>query len=367
MKFSIQRDALLKPLQFVIGVVERRQTLPILGNVLLTISDNVLSLVGTDLEVELIARVVLEGKHDNADITVPARKLMDICRNLPDAAQLDLTVKDQKLTVKSGRSRFSLATLDAGDFPLVNNNDFDVEISLSAKTLHNLFHQTHFAMAQQDVRYFLNGALLQVDGSNLTVVATDGHRLALATENLPELNANTKIIVPRKGVLELMKLLGDVENDVTLKISHNNIRVDAEDYTLTSKLVDGRYPDYQKVIPKGGDKELVINKDLLKQALTRVSVLSNEKYRGVRFELKEGLLRLAANNPEREEAEDEIEINYNDGDLAVGFNVNYVLDAINALDNGDIKLTLANANSSALIEHTEKNRESLYVVMPMRL
>lgn len=367
MKFSIPCATLLKPLQFVIGVVERRQTLPILGNVLLSIVNQQLALVGTDLEVELIGRVDLPEACDDIEITVPARKLMDICRHLPDSAMLQFSVEENKLLLKSGRSRFSLATLPADEFPIVDDGDYQQHLRLPSQKLLCLLQQTHFAMAQQDVRYFLNGALLHIEADCLTVVATDGHRLALANSELAKAQTETKIIVPRKAILEIMKLLNDDEDDVELRFNNNHICVSAGNFTLTSKLVEGRYPDYQKVIPRHGDKQLILDKNELKQALTRVSILSNEKFRGVRLDFTNETLIIAANNPEREEAEDSLKIHYQGDDLSISFNVNYLLDAINALDNGDIKLTLSDGKTSALVEHNEKNQESLYVVMPMRI
>jgi len=365
MKFTIERERLLKPLQLIAGVVERRQTLPILANILLVVKENELTLTGTDLEVELMGRVVLEQTVQAGSITVPARKLMDICRSLPDSAVLEFILEETKLIVKSGRSRFSLATLPAKEFPNTEELPGQFELNIAQQDLRNLIENTQFAMAQQDVRYYLNGMLWEVKNNRLSCVATDGHRMALSTMDI-EAAGTHQIIIPRKAILELSRLLADGTENILVMLSSNQLRVKANDYTFTSKLIDGRFPDYTKVVPKGGDKILVLERDDLKQALGRVAILASEKHRSVRLELRKGLLRVITNNPEQEEAEEELNIIYQGGDLDIGFNVGYLLDAISALPPGQIKLSLAGPDSSVRLEAFD-NDQTVYVVMPMRL
>jgi DNA polymerase-3 subunit beta len=369
MKFELSRDALLKPLQFIAGVVERRQTLPILSNVLLSLQGEELFLTGTDLEVELIMRIKLEKDYGQGEVTVPARKLMDICRSLPEDASLRFELDGNKVSLKSGRSRFSLASLPAADFPEIDSGLTGATVNLSAKALHHLFDQTAFAMAQQDVRYFLNGTLLNTAHQTLTAVATDGHRLSLSKLDCEQpINKETNIIVPRKAVTEIQSLLSDKPDlTIELTLSNNHIRLKADDFILTSKLIDGRYPDYQKVIPKVTGQMLTVDRDVLKRALSRVSVLSNEKMRGVRLELRPGQMKLSANNPEQEQAEDEMEVNYTGEPLEISFNVNYLLDVLNVLSSGDVQLQLSNSLAGTVIDQPEQHPNSLYIVMPMRL
>ncbi len=368
MKFSVSREALLTPLQLVAGVVERRQTLPVLANVLLVLEDNTLSLTGTDLEVEIIARLPLDAAEDAGEITVPAKKLVDICRSLPDGVDIELTVQDdQKMIVKSGRSRFTLATLPANDFPSTEKSDGDLQFSCSQFLIKRLIDRTSFAMAQQDVRYYLNGMLWEVENNSLRCVATDGHRLAMCVKSLDiDVPEKTQAILPRKGVIELSRLLSDQESQVSLTLGSHHIRVETPDYTFTSKLVDGKFPDYERVLPKGGNNIVMGNRTDLKQAFARTAILSNEKYRGVRLSFNEGLLNIVANNPEQEEAEEQVVIDYQGDEIEIGFNVSYLQDVTNVLDTENIKITLSDANSSALLEEPETG-DSVYVVMPMRL
>lgn len=368
MKLNLQRETLLKPLQLVIGVVERKQTLPILSNVLLNTKDNILSITGTDLEVELIGQATLEKPAKPGKITLPGRKLMDICRALPENAPIELYQEKERVILKSGRSRFTLSTLPATDFPNIETQEENLTFDVPQQELRYLLQRTAFAMAQQDVRYYLNGMLFEVTPNSLRTVATDGHRLALNTIDisLPDKH-RLQIIVPRKGVTELMRLLDDSEENVSITISNNHIRVSSASGTFTSKLIDGRFPDYERVIPKGGDKIISIDRDTLKFALSRTAILCNEKFRGVRFELKKNLLKILANNPEQEAAEDELNIEYDAPSLDIGFNVNYLLDILNVLKSGPVNLIFSDANSSILVEEPDSNGESIYVVMPMRL
>ncbi|MGH1439844.1 MAG: DNA polymerase III subunit beta [Cellvibrionaceae bacterium] len=368
MKFTVKRDDLLAPLQLVAGVVERRQTLPVLANILLVLNENSLSLTGTDLEVEIVGRLSVESVTDAGEITVPARKLVDICRSLPDASVLEFTLdEDQRLLVKSGRSRFTLSTLPANDFPATEVNDGDIQFSCAQSIIKRLIDRTAFAMAQQDVRYYLNGMLWEAENSLLRCVATDGHRLAMCSRELDiQVPKKTQAILPRKGVVELSRLLKEEDASVNVTFSSHHMRVETIDYTLTSKLVDGKFPDYERVLPKGGNNIVLGNREELKQAFGRTAILSNEKYRGVRLTLTEGLVTIVANNPEQEEAEEQVVIDYAGDEIEIGFNVSYLQDVTNVLNTENIKLTLSDANSSALVEEPESG-DSVYVVMPMRL
>lgn len=367
MKFSVSRETILKPLQLVAGVVERRQTLPVLANVLIVLEGDKLSLTGTDLEVEIVGRVQLEGAGSDGEITVPAKKLVDICRALPENSTIDFTLSDQKVTVKSGRSRFTLSTLAASEFPSVEQGANDFSFTCEQKEVKRLIERTSFAMAQQDVRYYLNGMLWEVRPQALRVVSTDGHRLAMCTRPVNvDVNEVVQAILPRKGVIELSRLLDDSDETVELTLGPSHIRATTADFTFTSKLVDGKFPDYERVLPKGGDKFVIGNRGELKQAFGRTAILSNEKYRGVRLLLETGQLTLVANNPEQEEAEEQVAVDYTGDSIEVGFNVSYLQDVTNVLDSENIKITLSDSNSSALLEEPE-NSDSAYVVMPMRL
>lgn len=367
MQFTIQREALLKPLQLVAGVVERRQTLPVLSNVLLVVDGSTLSLTGTDLEVELVGRIQLEEPAEAGEITVPARKLMDICKSLPDEVALTLKVEDNKAVIKAGRSRFTLATLPASDFPNVEEGPGSMTFSVNQNKLRRLIERTSFAMAQQDVRYYLNGMLLEINKGQLRAVATDGHRMAMCTLDADiDYQERYQLIVPRKGILELARLLGEADDLVSIVLGTHHIRATTGDFTFTSKLVDGKFPDYERVLPRGGDKVVLADRQVLRNAFSRTAILSNEKYRGIRLMLSDSMLKIQANNPEQEEAEEDIAVEYNGSALEIGFNVSYLLDVMNVLSNEQIKMILSDANSSALVQESESD-DSVYVVMPMRL
>ncbi|MES2676527.1 MAG: DNA polymerase III subunit beta, partial [Pseudomonadota bacterium] len=357
----------LKPLQLVAGVVERRQTLPVLSNVLIVLNGDQLSLTGTDLEVEIVGRVQLAQAGESGEVTVPARKLVDICRSLQEGANIEFFQEDQRIIVKSGRSRFTLSTLPAADFPNVEDTPGNLRFSCAQQEIKRLIERTSFAMAQQDVRYYLNGMLWEVRQDQLRVVATDGHRMAMCTRAVA-VNTEEVIqaILPRKGVLELLRLLDDSTAQVEITLSANNIRVTSPEYTFTSKLVDGKFPEYERVLPRGGNKVVIGSRVELKQAFGRTAILSNEKYRGVRFLLSDGLLTIVANNPEQEEAEEQVAVDYSGESLEVGFNVSYLQDVTNVINHENVKITLSDSNSSALLEDPD-NGDSLYVVMPMRL
>ena len=367
MKFKVSRDALLKPLNLVAGVVERRQTLPVLSNVLLNLDGKRLSITGTDLEVELVGRVSLEEAGDPGEITVPARKLADICKSLPDGSDLEFAVSDGRATLRSGRSRFTLATLPAREFPSIEDSIGTHQFALKQSELRRLIERTGFAMAQQDVRYYLNGMYFELRAGRLRSVATDGHRLAICTfpGTLKDL-ADTQVILPRKGVLELSRLLLEEDADVSIVIGSNHVRATTEDFTFTSKLVDGKFPEYERVLPRSADKQVMGSRLDLRQAFTRTAILSNEKYRGVRLQLTNNSLEIVANNPEQEQAEEVVAVQYEGDSLEIGFNVSYLLDVLGVLSGEEVRLSLSDPNSSALLEESEGG-DSLYVVMPMRL
>ncbi len=366
MKISAQREVLLRPLSQVIGVVERRQTLPVLSNLLFEVKDGQLSITATDLEVELVARAEVEVV-DGGEVTIPGRKLFDICRALPDGVEIRIDVSGDKAKIRAGRSRFTLATLPATEFPIIDDVESAQTIKLPRTAFQEMIDKTSFAMAQQDVRYYLNGMLLDVEPGALKSVATDGHRLAICDfGGEVEIEAARQIIVPRKGVVELGRLMSDAGDDVELELAKNHLRVDLGQTRLTTKLIDGRFPDYQAVIPVGADLEISVDRATLRQALSRVAILSNEKYRGVRLEIASDVLKVRAHNPDQEEATEEVEIDSDVSDLAVGFNVNYLLDALNGLEGDTVTIQFRDANSSCLIREPESEK-TRHVVMPLRL
>src|SRR5262245_34675272 len=366
MKLTASREDILNPLQSVIGVVERRQTMPVLANVLLSAKEDRLSVTGTDLEVELMATSSVSVQAAG-DITVPGRKLLDIFKALPEKTSVTLTTEGDRVSLKGGKSRFTLSSLPAAEFPLVDEINAQQTLTVGQGEFRRLIDKTHFSMAQQDVRYYLNGMLLETEGKSLRAVATDGHRLALCETEL-ETRAKTaqQVIVPRKGVLELQRILGS-DGNLELAVGTNHVRAQVGNIRFTSKLIDGRFPEYGRVIPANPSKSVEADRDVLRSALQRTAILSNEKYRGIRLMLKKDLLTLQAHNPEQEEAEDQIEVVFAGGDeLEVGFNVNYLLDALAAIETEKVELGLTDANSSCLIR-SPGNTAARYVVMPMRL
>ncbi|ALT00149.1 DNA polymerase III subunit beta [Lacimicrobium alkaliphilum] len=367
MKFTISRENFLQPLQLVAGAVERRHTLPILSNVLVKVSEGTLWLTGTDLEVELISNVALTGDFEDGEVTVPAKKLLDICKGFTDNSEILFSLDGNKAILKAGRGKYSLSTLPAAEYPNLEDWQGEVEFEISQANLKRLIDSTHFSMAQQDVRYYLNGMSFETEANIIRTVATDGHRLALcriAYENgdLPE----RQVIVPRKGVMEISRLIEDEDKPLKVQIGSNHIRIFSTEFIFTSKLVDGRFPDYRRVLPKEGDKTVLSSKETLKQAFSRVSILSNEKFRGVRLNLASGELKLTANNPEQEEAEEVVDVDYQGDSLEIGFNVAYLIDVLNALSSEKVKMTMSDSNNSALIEDASDD-SALYVIMPMRL
>jgi len=366
MKFTISREQLLKPLTLVSGAVERRHTMAVLSNVLLEVSEHLLKVTATDLEVELIGTVELEGPVETGRTTVPAKKFLDICKGLQDGADIKIDIEGERMIIRSGRSRFTLSTLSADDFPNIDNWQSDTEFVLPQHLLRSVIESTQFSMANQDVRYYLNGMLFETNNDELKTVATDGHRLAVSSRKITAQLPNKQVIVPRKGVVELLRLIEATEDPVAVQIGESHLRANINNAVFTTKLVDGRFPDYQRVLPRGGDKVIITSRLEFKQALARASILSNEKFRGVRFNFSANELKITANNPEQEESQEIVDLDYQFDNLEIGFNVSYVLDALNALKSEQIKLTLGDANSSGLIESADSS-ESMYVVMPMRL
>jgi len=363
---QVPRDALLKPLQAVAGIVERRHTLPILANVLLEQKNGRLFVTATDLEMQITAHSELAGKQDQS-VTVGARKLQDLLRALPEDAAVTVDTSSGKMTVRAARSRFNLQTLPAADYPRMGlAQEQQQTINLPQKQFRGLLKLAEFAMAQQDIRYYLNGMLLVVDKGSLQAVATDGHRLSYASISVPGDYSRHEVILPRKTVLELGKLLEDSDAMVAIDILANQVRFRFSNIELTSKVVDGKFPDYNRVIPSGHSKRLELSRSELLQALQRAAILSNEKFRGVRLVLGTDQLKIICTNSEQEEAEEELEVGYNGEALDIGFNITYLLDVLQNLATDQVVLSLGDANSSALITMHDRG-DYKYVVMPMRI
>ncbi len=366
MIFNIQRETLLHPLSQINGVVEKKQTLAILGNFYIKAYAGILSITASDSEVEMLgtcqAEIIEEG-----EITVPARKFFDICRALPDGVIVSFSLEVNKCLIQAGRSKFSLATLPGLEFPLIENIETYDSLNLETITLKRLLAQSAFCMAVQDVRYFLNGLLFEIDDNKIRCVAADGHRLALSEAEFENNNnVNKQLLIPRKGVLELQKLIRDKETSIVINVGKNHINFICDTISLTSKLIDGNFPDYQTVIPLNMEKTLVTDKSLLKSALQRVSILSNEQYKGVKLNISNNSMQIIGHNPEQEQAEETIEIQSDIQDIKTGFNVTYLLDALNAIDGDHIMFNFKDALSSCLIKHPEDNSCRL-VIMPIRI
>lgn len=367
MQFTITREQLLKPLQQVCGVLGSRPSIPVINNILLEIKENRLFMTGTDLEVELTTQAeLLEAVVSKGKMTIPAKKFLDICRTLPDDSVISVQFDDDRALIRADRSKFNLATLPASDYPNLMDWKAEVDFTIDQATLAKLIESTQFSMANQDARYFLNGMKFETEGNLLRTVATDGHRLAVCTMALDQELLAHSVIVPRKAVLELARLIGHNSEPVRLEISTNNLRISMNGIVFTSKLIDGRFPDYRRVFPRNPDRILEADAEVLKRALVRASILSNERFRGVRLALSNNLLKLTANNPEQEEAEEIIDVSYDNTDMEIGFNISYLLDVINTLKCQRVRLNLVDASSSCLIEDVD-NSTAEYVIMPMRL
>ena len=362
-----KRDEILGPLSAVGGIIERRHTLPILSNVLIDSTTDSLSFLATDIEIQITARSALHGSGEPRALTVGARKLLDILRALPDGVEVSLLPQDKRLVVKAGKSRFTLQTLPAEDFPrLAKPAGEAAKFALSQKAFRRLLGLVQYAMAQQDIRYYLNGLLVVTEGNQLKLVATDGHRLAFASLEIDGKLPRQEVIVPRKTVLELAKLLGDTDDEVKIEISSTQASFSFGSIELVSKLIDGKFPDYTRVIPTGHKNRLQVQREPSRQALQRAAILSNEKFRGVRWVLTEGNLKIVSSNAEQEEAQEEVEVKYSGDALDIGFNVNYLLDVLNNVGGAQVECAFGDSASSALISY-ESEKDFKYVVMPMRI
>ena len=367
MKVCTTREVLLAPLLAVAGVVERRHKLPILSNVLIEAGSEEFHLSTTDLEVELQAVVALAAE-ETGKTTVSAKKLCGIVRALPMGAEITLHGGREHLEINSGSSHFRLAMLSANDFPSVSEITGCLEVKIKAPILSHVIGKTQFAMAQQDVRFFLNGLLMHLDGENLVTVATDGHRLALSVTPLKTSEQDgCQVIVPRKAVQEMMRLLDHRDEEVVIRIGENHIQVRIGSQRLTAKLIDGSFPDYKRAIPAGGDQVVRINREQLEQALYRLSILSDEKYRSIKAELSKEWMKISARNPEQETAEEELQADYQGSDLVIGFNVTYLLDVLSAISTEEVVFKLTDPDAACLIVPDDKDITEKYVVMPMRL
>lgn len=366
MKFTINREQLLTPLQQIVSVIERRQTMPILSNVLIIVNDNQLVLTGTDLEIQIVAKLTL-AEAENGEITIPARKFLELCRLLPANAEIKLEISEDKVKITSGRSKFSLSTLPADNYPEFAESELPNSFHINAGKLKKALEKTIFCMANQDVRYYLNGLMLEIFNSKLKLVASDGHRLSIYKDEMEIATGyEERIIIPRKGVIELARLLDDANAELTVQFSANNIRIIIKDLIFSAKLVDAKYPDFSKVFEQAFLSPILINKQKFKETLTRVSVLANEKFKGVTFDITENLLKITTHNPEHDEGEEELGIDYQGEPLIIAFNAAYLLDAIANLDGDTASLIIAKNVSSCFIE--EPNQEAYkFIVMPMRL
>lgn len=367
-----QRDALVRPLQTVSGIVERRHTLPILSNVLIRKSGPIVSFISTDIEIQITSHSEIGQTGEDAAITVSARKLLDILRALPNDSEVTVSLSQRKLTVSQNKVRFNLQTLSAEEFPTVKAPDqINARLVIPQKILKNLLHAVHFSMAQQDIRYYLNGLLLVVEQGSLKAVATDGHRLAYNAATDITLTDQTtaeriELIVPRKAIIELQKLLQESDEPVEIEFSTNQVKFHLGNIEILSKLIEGKFPDYQRVIPKSHTKHITLQREVLQGALNRAAILTSDKFKGVRLTLADNALKISSTNAEQEEALEELEVNYAQEPLDIGFNVQYLLDVLSNQKGQEITLSLQDTNSSALISAPEE-AEFKYVVMPMRI
>lgn len=365
---QIKRDLLLKPLQAVAGIVEKRHTLPILSNVLIERQQEQLSLVATDLEIQMSTKISVETKSgEDASLTVSARKLLDILRALPEEAETILDAQNNRLQVRAGKSRFNLQTLPANDFPtLATPGAAQAKVAISQKKLRELLLLVQYSMAQQDIRYYLNGLLLVLEEEQIKVVATDGHRLSYAAGELPQQQGKREVILPRKAVLELARQLEETEDIVEIELYANQVKFGFAGIEMVTKTIDGKFPDYTRVIPTNYQKHILLDRAALLHSLQRTAILSNEKFRGVRWMLTGNSLRISCTNNEQEEAQEEIEISYSGEPLDVGFNITYLLDVLNNVQGEKVDCAFGDANSSMLVTLPNKNGFQ-YVVMPMRI
>lgn len=365
MEFSIKREALLQPLLVVSSVVEKRQTLPILSNISIVVEGSTATLTATDLEVEISAKVPVESTG-NLAATVPARKLVDICKAAPAGCLIKLDLSAEKLKVQAGRARFTLSVMDPREYPTLSLTGEISAIELTQAELHQLLALTQFAMAQQDVRYYLNGLFFDLQASSLTVVGTEGHRLALAKKDLAHREETRQLIIPRKTILEMLRLLDSSDEKVKLTLGNDHFIFESGNVIFRSKVIEGNFPDYHRVIPTGVTNKLTCKRLELKEVMARVAILANEKYRAIRLTLSDNNLSVSANNQENEEAVEDLDVNYAGAQLEIGFNASYFLDVLNALATENVEINFGDSNSSCLIVEPD-NADAQYVIMPMRL
>ena len=366
MNIKINREVLIKPLSSVVGIVEKRQALPILSNLLLIGNANKLTFTATDLEMQTSLNIDTKIETD-FEITISARKLFDITRALPENSELDFQINESRVNVKAGKSKFNLQTLPSKDYPLLKKNDSEsVSVKLSQNKLKGLLKQVDFAMAQQDIRYYLNGLLFEIQGQKLNIVGTDGHRLSFTSTKLDDSYEKKEVIIPRKTIMELIKLLDDSDEIVELEILNQQVTFKFDDIFIITKVIDGKFPDYNRVIPMGYENGFLIDRQMLLNAMQRASILSNEKYRGIRLVLSENNMQLITTNSEQEEAQEDIEISYNKEAIDIGFNVTYLIDVLNNIQFDQLSFTFKDSNSSCLVT-IPNNDDYKYVVMPMRI
>lgn len=366
MNIKINREVLIKPLSSVVGIVEKRQALPILSNLLLVGNANKLTFTATDLEMQTSLNIDTKIETD-FEITISARKLFDITRALPENSELDFQINESRVNVKAGKSKFNLQTLPSKDYPLLKKNDSEsVSVKLSQNKLKGLLKQVDFAMAQQDIRYYLNGLLFEIQGQKLNIVGTDGHRLSFTSTKLDDSYEKKEVIIPRKTIMELIKLLDDSDEIVELEILNQQVTFKFGDIFIITKVIDGKFPDYNRVIPVGYENGFLIDRQMLLNAMQRASILSNEKYRGIRLVLSENNMQLITTNSEQEEAQEDIEILYNKEAIDIGFNVTYLIDVLNNIQFDQLSFTFKDSNSSCLVT-IPNNDDYKYVVMPMRI
>ena len=366
MKFNINREQLLAPLQQIVSVIEKRQTMPILSNVLMKADEQKLSLTGSDLEIQMVSNTLINSTG-YSNITVPARKFLDICRLLPAQSEISIEQQNDRLKVVSGRSRFSLATLDADNYPEFNESKLEFKFSINTGQLKKALNKTIFCMGNQDVRYYLNGLMINISNQTLKLVASDGHRLAIFQDELAQATGiDAMIVVPRKGITELNRLLEDLDEELQIQFSSSNIKVLFDNLIFSAKLIDAKYPDFSKVYHQEFMDVIKVNRNSFKDALTRVAILSNEKVKGITLDINSDQLKISTQNLEHEEAEEELTIEYAGDKISIAFNAQYFLDAISNIDSDTVHITIASNASCCFIEDPE-DQIYKYIVMPMRL
>ena len=368
MKFTTEKNEIVDALQMGASIAERRQTIPILANLRIVARDGKVEITATDLEIQIKTLTEVKKVVEEGEITVSARKMSELCRSLPDNEALEFDLNNGKLTVSSKNFHADFATISALDFPELESKEETNSLSISSSALQRLLNKTAFCMASQDVRYYLNGLLVEYKGGEVNAVATDGHRLALATSPLDKTITidGERQILPRKAVLELSKILRQENEDIKITFGNSSLSIQDENLDFSTKLIDGKFPDYEKVLPSGDPNSLEVSKESLQSALSRASVLSNEKYRGVRFALDKNTLKLTANNPEKESAEEFLDVNYNGNPMEIGFNIGYLLDVLGTIETDNVELNFYGEESSCLIREPG-NQAEVYVIMPMRL